>query len=288
MIEIIWNEAYSPKKVDIIRISHLEIYGNLDLSKFDALTTIDLHKTGTGNLDVSGCVLLQTFWCHENRLLSIETADCVSLNHISCFGNMLTTLDVSGSPGITEIWCHLNQLEEINTSGLKKLDTFFCGGNRFIKLDLLVHPALEILHVWQNPGITSLDLSRNTRLKALNANEINIDKLDLSNNNELMYLWAAGNNLSEVILPPGDNLMYISMDGNNFTNLSAFESRKNLCLLSIRGSKLDLKSTEINNSIKAIQAVIDKNEQNPPDGYDPKYTKSLHGFKYDEVEYLSQ
>jgi len=195
---------------------------------------------------------------------------------------MLTTLDLSESPEMTEIWCHLNQLESINISGLQKLDTFFCGGNRFTKLDLLEHPALEFLHAWHNPGIAYLDLSRNIHLKSLNINEMNIDKLDLSNNTELNYLWASGNHFSEIILPPGDNLMYIFADGNNLTNLSAFENRKNLCFLSVRGSKLDLSNAEINNSIKTIQAVIDKNEQTPPEGYDPQYAKSIYGFKYDE------
>ena len=279
---IIWHEGSAPKKVEKIYIVAIDTTGDVDLRDIDAMTYTEIRTTGITGLDLSGCSALERVYCYENRLTALNVKNCVSLDFLSCYDNDLKELDVSDSLNIKVLWCHFNKISKFKIPEPCKLEILSCGRNRLPEFDPTNCNELTELHLWTNLSIKKLDLSGNKRLEFLSISGMDLDRLDLSNNSSLKYLWVSVNKLTEVIIPPDSELMYFAAGSNLMTSLLQLEKMTKICYLDISNNPLDINNAEVAASFSKLQAVIDKNKNDPPDGYDPVWDDKLHGLKFKE------
>jgi Leucine-rich repeat (LRR) protein len=79
-----------------------------------------------GELDLSDFVNLESLECSGNNLVSLNLNNCSQLEVINCSDNQFTNLDLNNCPGLIKIICANNQLTNLtlpkDASNLKKLN----------------------------------------------------------------------------------------------------------------------------------------------------------------------
>ena len=96
-------------------------------------------------------------------------------------------------------------------TSLKKLD---CYHNKFSSLDVSKLTALEELLCYQNPNLTKLDVSKNTKLTKLTVWENDLTSLDVSKNTMLTNLNCRRNKLTKLDLSKNTALTTLYCDNN--------------------------------------------------------------------------
>ena len=88
MSEIYWEE--------------LGIQGEISLTGFKNLTSVDVYENAITSLDLSGCSKLEYLDCssqvnddQEKTLTSLKLTGCSALTYLDCSDCALTTLDIS-------------------------------------------------------------------------------------------------------------------------------------------------------------------------------------------------
>ena len=104
----------------------------------------------------------------------------------------LMFLDVSGNPHLRIIDCQDNKLRELDLSHNTELRELNASWNYITSIDVTMLPLLTYLNVSVNEEISSVDLTRNTRLLGYHGNGLNLSGLpDLSNCHSLSELHIA-------------------------------------------------------------------------------------------------
>ncbi len=112
LVEINWEE--------------MGLQGELDLSAFTALQTLQCAANQLTGICVEGCSELQVLNCTNNKIGSLDISDCPALVRLSCSGNSLESLDVSGCLELQELYCTDNLLESLDISQNENLLEFEC------------------------------------------------------------------------------------------------------------------------------------------------------------------
>lgn len=80
----------------------LGLQGDISLTEFTDLTSVDIYDNAITSLDLSGCSKLEYLDCNsqqnddgENTLASLKLTGCKALSYLDCSGCALTTLDLS-------------------------------------------------------------------------------------------------------------------------------------------------------------------------------------------------
>ncbi|MBZ4035951.1 T9SS type A sorting domain-containing protein [Flavobacterium sp. 17A] len=84
--------------------------------------------------------------------------------------------------------------------------------------------ALEVLNT--PSSITKLNVTKNTALKTLNCNGINLTSIDLANNKNLVNLNCSGNNLGTINLSSNTALETLNLNGTSLTSLDIQNNTK--------------------------------------------------------------
>ena len=84
------------------------------------------QKNLQGELDLSDFINLESLECSGNNLVSLNLNNCSQLEVINCSDNQFTNLDLNNCPGLIKIICTNNQLTNLtlpkDASNLKKLN----------------------------------------------------------------------------------------------------------------------------------------------------------------------
>lgn len=119
---------------------------------------------------------------------------------------------------------------------LAKLEQLVLGGNNIKTLDLSAMTALKDLRLYDNAGLTTLDLSKNTQLEELYIQRTGISSLDISMLKKLTLLLANGARLT-------------SLKANDLPELDRIDAVKN-----------QLTTLEVTNLPKLTQLHADNNK----------------------------
>lgn len=137
-----------------------------------------------------------------------------------CQQNNLTNLDVSNNTLLTNLLCHENNLTNIDLTFNTNLEYLFLYNNFGItNIDVSNAPNLIRLHL-ANTSLSSVDVSSNLNLENISISGTNISDLELSNQSNLTHLYCYDANLSSLNVQNGNNLNIIHFFSQNNPNLT--------------------------------------------------------------------
>ncbi len=159
--------------------------------------------------------------------IGLERIDVSALDKLETLevqGNNLTELDVSNNSALTLLKCRGNaNLSEINLpSSLVELQ---CDGCALTSLDLSKCTKLETLNCYNNE-LTALDLSNNTSLSFLSCSNNHITSLDLSSCPELDGKVMSSNvggqtTVASAYYDESENVIYVPFEVDDYTKISS-------------------------------------------------------------------
>lgn len=133
--------------VSMIDLSYRNLTGNLDLSGFSYLQSLDCSGNSLNSLNITNCISLENLECYFNmELETLCLEGCENLKYLDCSGCRIQALELSDCTAMEELLCSNNQLTRLNLSTLSKLSKVLCDSNE----------------------ITEMILPENTRLKHIN------------------------------------------------------------------------------------------------------------------------
>lgn len=138
--------------------------------------------------------------------ISIDNQNCTDLTGIAYFAN-LTTLE-----------CQHNGLKELNLEYNKNLTDLNCSYNQLTTLDVSKNAKLRILECYNN-SIAELNLGDITNLYWLLCATNNLTELDVSKNPYLEQLHCRHNNLKRLVIGNNYSLRTLYLEGNHLTSL---------------------------------------------------------------------
>ena len=134
--------------------------------------------------------------CSGNQLTGLWFHTGSSLRYLDCSVNQFTALDLSKNPELTELSCSSNKLTSLDLSANKKLQKIVAQTNALTTLDTRNLPELTYLNLWGNHDLTSIDVSKNTKLEFLSASHGKLTSLNVKNNRKLVELYVYNNQLT--------------------------------------------------------------------------------------------
>ncbi|WP_374444583.1 T9SS type A sorting domain-containing protein [Epilithonimonas sp.] len=251
-------------------ITELICYSNnfsyLNLFYNEKLKKVNCNGSGIQDIQVSQCLELTELLCGSNRLTFIDISNNLALKTLySSHNQFLDNLDVShntnlellysSSTALTSLDLTQNkslkfldiggtQISNIDLSQNVDLNEFYCGATQLSNLDVSKNVNLQILQVFDNPSITTLDVSKNTALTYLSVVNNSITSLDVSKNILLQTFFCGGNQITNLDVTNNTSLTQFSCWGNKLTTL---DLSKNSGLTFIRVSDNELNSLNIKN-----------------------------------------
>ena len=154
---------------------------------------------------------------------------------------------------ITGLSCGFNNLKELDVSANTKLESIDCEGQGFSSKiydkfgysndfdDYDFDPNDEVL------GLTSLDLSNNTKLLSLRCAHNDIEYLDVRKNTLLESVFCGYNKLSELDLGKKNSLYMLYCYGNNLSSLDVSGAK---CLYELFCENNQLTELDISSNTK--------------------------------------
>ncbi len=162
-------------------------------------------------------------------------------------------------------WIDANLVEEINVNQFRRgggiyslkgvelfpnLEILWAEDNKLTSLDISKNQKLKELYVEGNK-LTSIDVSKNTALKTLSCGYNAIEALDVSNNANLVYLYCISDNLTGLDVSNNKNLEYLACSYNKLTTLDVSQNL-NLETLVCTNNQLDRLDVSKNTGLKYL------------------------------------
>ena len=145
--------------------------------------------------------------------INIDKKNCTDLTGIAYFAN-LTTLS-----------CEHNGLKELNLEDNESLTKLYCSYNQLTTLDVSKNAKLRILQCYNN-GMQKLNLGDITHLTVLKCDDNNLTELDVSKNPNLEDLECRENKLRRVVIGEKYSLRTLYLRGNQLTSLDLSDTTR--------------------------------------------------------------
>lgn len=212
--------------IGVDSFANLEI---LDLSGNTGLTTIATNtNTKLKSLDCSGCTdlsglqvvrtgnypsneNLQYLNCSNTALMSLNVTKCTELISLDCSNTKITNVTLTANTKLRSL--KMNELG--GTGALNLLDVTTCTELR--ELSFAAKPGAK-------NKISTLDLSKCTKLETLNCGRSNFTTLNLDNNTELRHLSCDNNSLTTLDVSKCTKLETLNCSNNSLTSLTLGEN----------------------------------------------------------------
>jgi len=222
-----------------LELGHLYAKGN----KFDNpekiilhenIKYVDLRRNLFTSFDGSSFPQLVSLFLDSNPLTELDLSTNLSLEYLSVNDTPLEDIDLSNNINIKTLFLIENRLTDIDLSKQSLLENLGLGsynGWSFI-------PSIGSVYGNKNM-ISELNISSNSKLKALEASNIGLKQIDLSNNKDLERLYLSKNLLKCIDLSKNRELQTINLSYNQLKalDLSMMTNER----LSVRVDRNDLK-----------------------------------------------
>ena len=176
----------------------------LEMSGCKKIKNLRVHQTEIESLDLHDMKELETLSCSVTPIKSIDLSKCSRLKSLSCESTDIKKLDLKNNPELISINCQSCGLDYLDVSHNKKLEELDCDSNKLVSLDLKNNKYLKSLNCEHNK-LTSLDLSNNLNLFALFCNDNELVSLEVSQNEKLQFFVCSNNKLKYLKLSPKVN-----------------------------------------------------------------------------------
>ncbi len=286
-----WNADGNVESIDL---SFKNLSGELDLSGFSSLKSLDLSGNEITGVTLSNCSSLEEIDCSFNKLTSLDLSDCTSLTSVTCCynyldthegGTLYNTLDdlmfddvyvnyypQSVPDNATFNAAELNALKifaniDSNNSVLDwldedgNIDTNKLQNNVLFEYDGSNYRIVAI-DISELEITGSLDLTAFAQLKELYCSQTGITSVNVNNCTKLEIIDCSDSQLSMLTLPSnsGDKNtpLYKVMCENNHLDINIFTDDIIKYVTFKAGSQLDYKHQIIN----ASADEFDENDYN--------------------------
>ncbi|MCH5246139.1 MAG: hypothetical protein J1E84_06730 [Muribaculaceae bacterium] len=217
--------------LSVIDVSHNELR-EIDLSPFTGLNSIDLTdnqfaepakmKIGTNH------PYLQLLQVGINDVVDpdLELKNFPNLQYFSGRNNYgITSIDPSGCPELVSLVLEVTNISTIDVSKNTKLDVLNLSNTRITNVDISKNVNLGefyLSHVGSynyedKYKVSSIDVSKNTKLQYLDLSGNKLTTIDLTNNPNLLLLYLQHNQLAEIDLSKNTRLANVNLSNNLFT-----------------------------------------------------------------------
>ena len=137
-----------------------------------------------------------------------------------------------------------------------ELQTLKCAGNKLTTLDVSKNTKLVKLDCDVNK-LTKLDVSKNTKLVELDCDVNKLTKLDVSKNSKLEYLSCKDNKLTKLDVSRNSKLKYLDCYDNKLTDLN-INKNQNLIVLNCSFNKLSKLDVTKNKKLSLLKCSDNK------------------------------
>lgn len=207
---ICFNEDGNVTSIDL---EFCDLYGDLDISNFISLTSVNVSENYLASVNVNNCLNLEHIDVSDNSLSTLNINTNPNITFLDFSNNEIESIDLTNNTLISKLYCYDCELSEINISNLKNLKELNCENNNIITLSfdnnaelVKVYCALNYIDIQE--GSDQLDrlqsiISRTNsevtyypqripQSAIFNSNEINVLKNIALNNSSLE--WIDNNN----------------------------------------------------------------------------------------------
>jgi len=272
-----WSEDSKNKRVKSLNFGYCSMSGKVDLNGLDSLKKLncDWNHFITA-LGLSNNSELKYLDCRGNNLTTLNVKNNTKLETLGCANNELTALDLSKNTRLKELDCSENRLTKLDVSKNKLLKTLNCGHNELTKLDVSKNVKLTELIVgnyyknefwwiddfddfedYSNNKITSLDVSKNTALKGLYCQSMELAALNVSKNTALESLNCSWNKLTALNVSKNTKLEWMNCGWNKLTSLNLSNNKK-IKNVNCRSNKLTKLDVSKNPALKSLDCYTNK------------------------------
>lgn len=225
---ITWNADGNVESIDL---SFKNLSGELDLSGFSSLKSLDLSGNEITGVTLSNCSSLEEIDCSFNKLTSLDLSDCTNLNSIICCynhldthegGTLYNTLDDLMFDDVYVNYYPQSVPENatFNTTELNALKTFANTDNNESILDWLDDDGNIDTEKLQNNILFEYDGSK-YRVVAIDISDTNVEgTLNLTSFAQLKELYCENTKLVSLNLNGCTKLNTLHCDGSNLTTLT--------------------------------------------------------------------
>lgn len=199
---------------------------------------------------------LRGVWCAYNPITSLDFSENPELTWVYCFNCKLTSLDFSKNPHLAYLECNTNTgLKSLNLSQNQELEHLMCGSCALTTLDLSPNPRLTHLDAFRN-GMTSINISKNTKLKRLNIwDNPKLGNVSVSHLPELQFYSCANNGVTAVDVTHNPQLQKLVVSYNDITTLDLSKNPR-LAYLDCGKNPLDKLDISHNPQLYFLQSFI--------------------------------
>ena len=175
----------------------------IDASNLPALTTLQAYNNGElTNINTLNSPKIQSINTKsDSKLTQIEgLSDKNQLENFEAWGNKIESYDFSKMTklkSINLIGASVKEIKGLSAAGTN-LTTLDLGSTQISSLDVTQNTELQKLNLSYVKGITTLDLSNNTRLTELTTNNSGIRELKLGSKNGLKNINVSSSKLSSL------------------------------------------------------------------------------------------
>ncbi|WP_299680337.1 hypothetical protein [uncultured Tenacibaculum sp.] len=145
--------------------------------------------------------------------------DFIALTSLNCRLNHLTAIDVTKNTLLKTLTADSNSINSIDLSKNTDLEILNLAGSNLTTLDLTNNTSLRKLLVNGNGGLTSLNISQNTKLVEFKGYSTNITSFDFSVHPDLETVECYGTQISTIDFSNNPVLRVLRVDNTNITEL---------------------------------------------------------------------
>ncbi len=186
--------------------------------------------------------------------ISEEEAAVVETIDISGRGNITSLAELSYFTDLQSLNCNytgIKQLDVTTNSALEVLDCSYTdigNGTRAatdVELDISKNPKLKYLNA-SGTLLTKIDLSKNEAIETINASGTSITEIDISNNTAVKDLDVSGTSITEIDLSKNEAIETINASGTSITeiDISNNTAMKDLNVSGTSITEIDLSKNE--------------------------------------------
>lgn len=225
---ITWNADGNVESIDL---SFKNLSGELDLSGFTSLKSLDLSGNEITGVTLSNCSSLEEIDCSFNKLTSLDLSDCTSLTSFTCCynnldthegGTLYNTLDdlMFDDVYVNYYPQSVPDNATFNTTELNALKTFANTDNNESVLDWLDDDGNIDTEKLQNNVLFEYDGS-NYRVVAIDVSELDVSgALNLTSLSLLQDVYCENTKISSLNVNGCTKLETLQCDGCDITTLT--------------------------------------------------------------------
>ncbi|WP_299838963.1 hypothetical protein [uncultured Tenacibaculum sp.] len=145
--------------------------------------------------------------------------DFIALTSLNCRLNHLTAIDVTQNTLLKTLTADSNSINSIDLSKNTDLEILNLAGSNLTSLDITNNTSLRKLLVNGNGGLTSLNISQNTKLVEFKGYSTSITSFDFSVHPDLETVECYGTQISTIDFSNNPVLRVLRVDNTNITEL---------------------------------------------------------------------